>query len=154
MGQKALARNVQVLREPDAMFHWVLMGVAIGVLVLSCVLRVEGHDKVVLPGINQPIPGVCTYKRWFGVSCPGCGLTRCFISMAHANLAAAWEFNPAGVLFYAIVLGQVPYRALQVYRIRRGLCEVQLGWISHVLFWSFFSALAVQWILRMFVRAF
>ena len=137
--------------EPDSMLHWVLLGVAAGVLTLSCVLRVESSEQVVMPVINQALPGICTYKTWFGIGCPGCGLTRCFISLAHGDFSAAWRFNPAGILFFAVAVGQLPLRTWQLWRIRRGLAEIRLGWVSTGVFWSLFATLFLQWIMRTFI---
>lgn len=141
----------RIIAPPDPTFHRVLLCVAAVVLVLSCVLRIEDSDTVVMPWINHPLPNTCTYKRWFGVGCPGCGLTRSFISLAHGDLIAAWNYNPAGILLFSVALAQLPFRMIQLWRIRKGLCEMQLGWLSNALFGLCFGALFIQWILRTFV---
>jgi hypothetical protein len=140
-----------VAPQGDALFHVVLLGVASCVLAAACLLRVEGTEKVWVPVVERPLPGLCTYQRLFGIGCPGCGLTRCFISMAHGHLGAAWRFNPAGLLLFAVVVVQLPYRAWQLWRIRRGLAEIRLGQGSHLLFWSCFAALISQWVVRTFI---
>src|SRR5688500_3927623 len=87
----------------DAPFHLVLLGLSTAVLVLSGILRVQGERQVMLPLVDIPLPGVCTSQRWFGLDCPGCGLTRCFVSIGHGDLLAAWHFNPAGILGFVLV---------------------------------------------------
>jgi hypothetical protein len=136
---------------PDKTFHWALLIVAGGVLVVASVLRVEGDDRVVLPVVNQVIPGVCTYKSWFGICCPGCGLTRCFISLAHGELFAAWRFNPVGILFFLVAALQIPLRSWQLWRIRRGNSELRFQTLSTWVFWGLVAALLVQWVVRTFV---
>jgi hypothetical protein len=37
---------------------------------------------------------VCPSKIFFGVPCPGCGLTRAGVSMARLDFAGAWKLNP------------------------------------------------------------
>ncbi len=135
-------------RPADLLLHWVLLWIASGVLAASLLLRVGGGDKVLLPVIDAPLPGVCTYKRWVGTECPGCGLTRCFISLAHGDVTAAWHFNPAGLLFFVIVAGQIPYRAWQIWRIRRGRRELVLHWCSALLVGLLVTALFAQWVWR------
>jgi hypothetical protein len=125
-----------------------MLGVACCVLAAAGVLRVEGDQQVMVPVIGRPLPGVCTYQRLFGLGCPGCGLTRCFISMAHADLRAAWHFSPAGMLLFALVAIQLPLRGLQLWRIRRGQSELRLGWLANAAFWLCLVALVVQWAIR------
>ena len=60
-----------------------------------------------------------------GLDCPGCGLTRCFISVGHGRLADATQFNPVGILLYVFVVVQIPFRLLQIFRIKNGWEELQ-----------------------------
>ena len=86
------------------------------VVFLALVLSVPGtarEEQVIVPVIGRALPPLCTSKILFNRECPGCGLTRCFISMAHGDLARAWRFNPAGVYFFAVVVAQLPFRAWQ-----------------------------------------
>jgi hypothetical protein len=148
LAERPPAASFATTARPDSMFHWLLLVVAVGVLCAASVLRVEGGDRVVLPVINQALPGVCTYKLWFGVSCPGCGLTRCFISLAHGEVLAAFRFNPAGILLFAFAVVQVPFRSLQIWRIRRGAKEIRLRRLSAWVFWGLLVALLGQWLVR------
>ncbi|MFT6159051.1 MAG: hypothetical protein ACJAZO_000049 [Myxococcota bacterium] len=56
------------------------------------------------------IPELCTWRRWFGVECPGCGLTRSFVFMGHGSIAAAWDMNKIGPPLFLLVASQIPYR--------------------------------------------
>ena len=96
-----------------------LLGLAVGVLLASAVLSVEDHGQVAVPGLPWPLPATCTFRRVSGHDCPGCGLTRSFISMAHGQWHQAWGFNTAGPLWFALVAVQVPYRWLQIRRLRK-----------------------------------
>src|SRR5438477_406599 len=89
---------------------WLLL--ALVVLTIALVCRVP-EAAVTLPGVATPLPEVCLSRRLFGLDCPGCGLTRCFVSLAHGEVSRAWRFNPAGLLWFAALLWQIPYRAGQ-----------------------------------------
>lgn len=135
--------------RPDPLFHVVMMAMCGGVLVLSMILSVQQETQVVLPIIGQPLPELCMMKRMTnGAGCPGCGMTRSFISLGHGNLAAAWSYNPAGVWFFAIVLFQLPYRAVQLWRIRRRLPELQTFRLAQISLGILAVGMIVQWLLR------
>jgi len=36
----------------------------------------------------------CPYCRFFSFSCPGCGLTRAWLSFFHGNIRQAFQYNP------------------------------------------------------------
>ncbi len=132
----------------DTSLHWSMLVGASCVLLLAAVLQVRGPETVVIPLVDMPLPGTCTYKQYMGMECPGCGLTRCFISLAHGRPSAAWSFNPAGVLFFALVAVQIPFRAIQIWRIRRGLGELRVNRLAHYLTGTLIVALLSQWLLR------
>jgi hypothetical protein len=135
-------------RRPDAAIHWIFLAMATLVLALSCALRAPGGEVVMIPVLNRPLPGVCTFKRITGVGCPGCGLTRSFISLAHGDLGAAWRYNPAGVLLFAATAFQIPFRLYQIGRLRRGLPDLRWRALDWCL-WLILAALAAQWVGRM-----
>jgi hypothetical protein len=136
--------------RPDPLFHAVLLGLCATVLVLAVVLYTRGSTQVVLPLVNLPLPELCMMKRYTGLSCPGCGLTRCFIALAHGDLPAALAYNPAGVLLFAIVALQIPLRSYQIWRIRHGRPELTTGIWGHAALIVFVIALLGQWTMRLF----
>jgi hypothetical protein len=133
---------------PDALFHRTLLLLCLGIVVLSVVLSVRDRRQVLLPVLGSPLPELCLMKRYTGHGCPGCGMTRCFISLGHGDLAAAWSYNPAGLWFYAIVLFQIPYRAVQLWRIRRGLPELRTGRLAQVSLGILAALMVGQWVLK------
>jgi hypothetical protein len=135
--------------RPDPLFHVVLMTMCAGVIFLSMILSVRQGTQVVLPFLGQPLPELCMMKRMGGAGCPGCGMTRSFISLGHGDLAAAWSYNPAGVWFFAIILFQLPYRGVQLWRIRRGLPELQTFRLAQVSLSILAAGMIGQWLLRM-----
>jgi hypothetical protein len=140
-----------VLTQGETVLHWTLLGISFAVVLAAVLLQVRGETQVVLPGIGIPLPGTCTFKQFVGADCPGCGLTRCFVSMGHGQLGRAWHFNPAGVALFAIVASQIPFRAMQLWRLKSGLAEIRLGWWGYSTMLLVLAALLVQWIIRMII---
>jgi hypothetical protein len=134
--------------RPDPLFHKTILALCSAIVVLSMILSVRSGTRVLLPVVGTPLPELCMMKRWSGVGCPGCGMTRCFISLGHGDLAAAWSYNPAGLWFFAIVLFQIPYRAVQLWRIRRGLPELRTGWLAQIALGLLGVAMVGQWLLK------
>lgn len=94
-----------------ALYHAILLAIAIGVLVVACLLQVRPDQRVALSGWpDWPFPETCQSKVTFGVPCPGCGLTRSFVYLAHGNLAASLAVHPIGWLIALFVAAQIPYR--------------------------------------------
>lgn len=135
--------------RPDTVLHWVLLGISSAVVLLAVLMQVRGEEQVVLPGIGMPLPGTCTFKQFVGADCPGCGLTRCFVSMGHGQLQRAWHFNPVGIFFFAVVASQIPYRTVQLWRLRSGVDEIRLGWWGYSMMLIVLGALLIQWVVRM-----
>jgi hypothetical protein len=124
-------------RRPDRKFQWVWLILSSGAIALSMLMQIRNSQQVTVPFTQVPLPELCSFRRMTGMDCAGCGMTRCFISVGHGDLAGAWNYNPAGILLYGIVLFQVPFRAWQLWRIRRGLPELHLthyGYSGMVLF--------------------
>lgn len=88
-------------------------------------------------------------RRMTGLDCPGCGLTRSFVSLAHGQWAAAWSYHPAGPLLFAVVAFQLPWRAAQLWRIRRGLPEMIVAWAAPLVMVPLLVIIVGQWAARL-----
>jgi hypothetical protein len=143
------AVDAKVVSPPDTLHHWLLMIGAAIVVLLAALLEVRDTEKIALPGIESPLPGVCTFRRVTGQPCPGCGLTRSFVSIAHGDLGGAWFFNAAGPLIFLLVAGQVPYRAWRLWQIRRGVEPGRGSQLFNHLLWVMVAVLMGQWLVRM-----
>lgn len=55
------------------------------------------------PG-DLPTAGICLFKRLFLVDCPGCGLTRAFLSIPRGHWVEAIRFNAASPVLYGLFL--------------------------------------------------
>jgi hypothetical protein len=122
------------------------LGVCSAIIVAAFVLCVRGNDDVAVMGVT--VPQSCNMKRFTGLDCPGCGLTRSFVSMAHGEWRTAWNFHAAGPIWFVVVVAQIPFRLWQLFRIRQGKSEFRTG-----LEWPFligmFGLLLVVWIYKM-----
>jgi len=132
----------------EAGMHWTLLIMGAVILMLSLLMRVEGPTSVFLPGASFPMPETCSSRMLFGIDCPGCGMTRAFISISHGRLADAWHFNPASFLLYLVIIGQVPWQTLQLFRIRRGQRPIESMWV-YLLPSLAILAMLGQWIAKL-----
>lgn len=129
--------------------HIILLVASIAVVLASFLLSVDGPTNVVIPWLKVPLPPTCALQRVFHLDCPGCGLTRSFITLAHGQLDASLAFNPAGILMYGVVLFQIPYRLAQLWRLKRGLPTWNLNPVSIWIASSILIVLMTQWIVKM-----
>ncbi len=80
----------------------VAASVGLAPLLLAVVLT-PGDDAVSLFGWD--IPAMCTWRRLFGMGCPGCGLTRSFVYLAHLQVVDAFRMNLAGPPIFLALAG-------------------------------------------------
>src|SRR5438309_1446010 len=84
---------------PSPHRHREMLVIACLVVLASLSLRVVSKDQVALVWASDfVVPPLCLAHEWFGVCCPGCGLTRSFIFLADGNWQASWEAHPLGWL--------------------------------------------------------
>jgi hypothetical protein len=87
--------------------------VAAAVLASSLLITPSAGDLTLF---GFEIPVMCTWRRIFGVECPGCGLTRSFTYMAHGLVAESWSMNKLGPPLFGLIAIQVPYRLIRIVR--------------------------------------
>ena len=128
--------------------HLICLGIATGIITLSFSMRIgsEPSDSVYQPWSNQPLPQSCSSRMMFGISCPGCGLTRSFIAISHGKFQRAWNFNAASFLVYSFVFAQIPWQLFQIFRIRMDLPKIHNLWIYLPLI-AIAVALVMQWVI-------
>lgn len=140
--------------RPDPLYQAVILTMCSVVIVLALVLSVRDRTEVLVPILGVPLPELCMFRRLTGQGCPGCGMTRCFISLAHGDVRAAWAYNPAGLFLFALFAFQIPYRAWQLWRIRRGLPEHNFGRVGVAALGIFAATMVGQWAVRQIVGLF
>jgi Protein of unknown function (DUF2752) len=134
--------------RPEPLLHLILLLLSVGVLLLAAVLSIRSGTQVLLPLIDLPLPELCTMRRMTGINCPGCGLTRSFIALAHGDVRSSWLYNPAGILWFAAIAFQVPYRSYQLWRIRRGLGELSFIRTAQITLVIVGAVTLIQWAVR------
>ena len=95
--------------------HLLVLGICLGLLGLSVILtpaepqnglfKKTGVEQVHLGGL--PLPEICIMKNATGFPCPGCGLSRSWISLFHGRFKDSFAHNRMGILVLAYVLLQV-----------------------------------------------
>ena len=121
-------------------------------LALALCMSVGDNRRVYFFRLSTPIPETClTYSR-FGIDCPGCGLTRTFVHLAHAQFADAWRLNPVGCFMFLFACVQIPMGIAQlVFRVRNRWLERWGSWND----WAtagLLIALLLQWLVRLIER--
>jgi len=131
-------------------YHLLFLSMAVAVYVLSIVMEIgDDQDRVFFGSSGIPLPGTCTWKKLTGTGCPGCGMTRAFISFGHGDLMAGWRYNPAALLAFGFLLVQFPYRVAQLWRIRTGRPELDVARVGLWCGWIMGIAVIGQWLVRM-----
>jgi hypothetical protein len=91
--------------------------VLVGSLVVMVIALTASSSDEVVQLFGYDVPIMCTWRRLFGVSCPGCGMTRSFVFMAHGAIIEAFRMNMLGPPLFTVVLVQIPYRAARLFKI-------------------------------------
>jgi len=128
--------------------HVMFLLMALAIIVCSFVMTSEGKTIVRVPGVAMQMPETCMSRRMWGMDCPGCGLTRSFISMSHVQFSRAVSFNPAGPIVYLFVLVQIPWHAFQMVRLWKLRRPIESMWLYVPLF-GMTVVVLVQWFWRL-----
>ena len=102
--------------KPELYFRVLVLILAITAISLSFVMTIEDDHEVYFPFNSQPLPDVCGSQSLFGVGCPGCGMSRAFISISDLEIDRALLFNSASLIVYFFVAIQIPWHATQIFR--------------------------------------
>ena len=125
-----------------------MLAMATVVIVLSCVLKIRTDQKVAVTGfLSLPMPELCLSKSLWGLKCPGCGLTRSFIHLAHGRFHESMSLNRIGwVLALATVL-QIPYRIWGLwYLSKHKTTEPIPAWLPMAFAWCLILVLVGNWL--------
>ncbi len=141
-------------RDASRTDELILLILALSAIAGSFILQPNDAGGLNLPipliGTQISLPEVCMSRKTLGISCPGCGLTRSFVSTAHGNFAPAFRWNPMGPLLFVVVLFQIPYRAIEYL----GLWRSSPLWMRFkdglaYAAWPICGGLVVAWVIRM-----
>ncbi|HET6323188.1 MAG TPA: DUF2752 domain-containing protein [Planctomycetaceae bacterium] len=96
--------------------HWEILAIASLTIFLALLLEVRADDRVAFFALpSQPLPETCGCRMIFGIPCPGCGLTRSFVHLAHGRWLPSWHAHHLGWLLAGTLLFQFPYQFAALY---------------------------------------
>jgi len=109
----------------------------------------DDEQGVAIPGLAGDLPpSFCVFKWGLGVGCPGCGMTRSIIAMAHVRVAQAYRLHRLGPVFFLVLLAQIPYRLYYIRTRRPGASDrVQRAFIRVAILLT--VALVANWLMRL-----
>ena len=129
--------------------HREMLLISVVIVSLAFLLEVRTDQKVefiFLPGWASPES--CLSRGLWGVSCPGCGMTRSFVYLAQGSLAESIAVNRVGWLLAIATIVQIPYRSYLLYRLSHGgLPEPVPPMFNLVFAWTLIVALIGNWLL-------
>lgn len=120
-----------IIKKYQWLAHLAILVLAIAVVSAAGLLQIDQPRRVSV--FNLPIPELCTFHRLTGWDCPGCGMTRSFISMAHGRIMEAIGYHLLGVAFFLFCVVQIPLQTGQLIRVRQGREPWQFRRIQRVL---------------------
>jgi Protein of unknown function (DUF2752) len=98
-------------------YHRQMLAIACLVFVLAFALHERPDGRVALRGLSRfPVPQTCASQIWFGIKCPGCGLTRSIIHLAEGDWRASWQDHRLGAVMAVLIALQIPYRVMALRR--------------------------------------
>ncbi len=96
------------MRSIDRTYHFMLLGLGLLATAVPFFLAIDAGGRVAAGGVQ--VPGFCLAHDVLRTPCPGCGLTRGFVRIAHGDWEGARRMNRlAFAMFLALAL-QVPWR--------------------------------------------
>ena len=116
--------------------HLIILFLCCGVIGAAFCLQVlPDGDRVSLRGASEvKVPPLCLARNYLGIKCPGCGLTRSFVYLAHGDVAASLRAHRLGWVLFALTLSQIPYRLGAAFRPPRTKAPGRFGkWVGWVL---------------------
>jgi len=125
--------------------HWKILLICSAMLLLAVALRLNARGDVLLPYTSgPPLPAACLTRQLLHMDCPGCGMTRSFIAMAHGQASLALAYHRLGPALFLYVLLQVPLQAHVLLTGRTELLVIRPRYATAVI-WAFIIALWLNW---------
>jgi hypothetical protein len=143
-------------RQAGKIEHLWILGFCLVAISGAYILDLSPEGAVVFSsdhfGLRFQLPETCMSRRIFGVSCPGCGLTRSFVAVAHGNIRMGIEANIMGPILYLLCWLQIPYRIFRYFGGGSSLeGRPRLGRAADLIIWILLIGLVFTWILRLAV---
>lgn len=87
---------------------------------------------------------ICPFKYVFGIDCPGCGMTRAFVSCLQFDFAAAFKHHPLFLILGIETIYVVFHKQISSLIHPNKKAELIIGIVSILL-------LLIVWIIRQFI---
>lgn len=129
----------------ETRWHWIVLVGACLFVAAGVSLYVEPDGAIGVasaPGFR--LPTVCPSRRLFGVSCPGCGMTRSVTHLLHGRWSESLSTHRLGWLLFAAVVFQIPYRT---WRLSGRTSRFDGPRVAEILLWAFLALLVINWLL-------
>ncbi|MFK7819857.1 MAG: DUF2752 domain-containing protein [Planctomycetaceae bacterium] len=131
-------------------YHFAILLLSIAIIGLAFALETRPDGRVFFrTNPDRVLPHTCASKVLFNMDCAGCGLTRSFIHLAAFRPEEAFRIHRAGPIVALVVLLQIPFRMLQIGRLRRGQPPYQAEWLWWVV-GIVIALLFIHWFLARF----
>jgi hypothetical protein len=139
--------------SPHRFDHLLILGLCVCCIAAASVLSSSPDGRLWLPipfiRAEVPLPDVCWSRRFLGVSCPGCGLTRSFVAMAHGSFRQALDFNLMGPFLYLLCWAQVPYRVIEIAGVlRSSTVWGHVNQYANAVTWAMGAGFIAAWLWR------
>ncbi|MGO9122187.1 MAG: DUF2752 domain-containing protein [Desulfomonilaceae bacterium] len=144
-------------RQRGRIEHLWILGFSLVAISGAYILDLSSEGAVIFSsdrfGCRFQLPETCMSRRIFGVSCPGCGLTRSFVAVAHGNIRMGINANIMGPMLYLLCWLQIPYRIFRYFGWGMSLeARPQLSRAVDLIIWILLIGLVSTWILRLAVE--
>ena len=127
--------------------------IAVLIVVFSLILKpgTSQDDRVTIFGFKTPV--LCLHRLVFNRPCAGCGLTRSFVSFAHGDFKAAYNYHRLGIPLFILVIFQIPIR---LYLLKTGSNGYTKFMKKLILYPAIFAgvALIINWLIFVWQTSF
>ena len=83
---------------------------------MAAFLEVPSPDSKSVAVQDAKIPSICSFKNMTGVDCPGCGLTRSWVTAMHGQFKDSLRFHRLGWLLMLFAFLQIVRHGLWLAR--------------------------------------
>lgn len=90
--------------------HLTYIAIIVPMLVLPFFMGAATDDGAGVSLVGVEIPSTCPSRSLFGVTCPGCGLTRSFVLLTKGRFGDSLRLHRVGLILYAFFLYQLVFR--------------------------------------------
>jgi hypothetical protein len=152
-GDLEIAREEARIAADARAHHRSYLVLAVLALGLSLALDAGAGGGLVVPviGAGRELPVLCPLKAATGWDCPGCGLSRSFVAIAHGRIAEGFAQHRIGLAIFLLAIYQLAYRP---WMMRRGAWDPPgpLLAVHRVATFAVIAALVANWIVNLIMK--